>query len=229
MEIPTLGDEDEIGQWLHDQLLDRFGLETEDWAAGRVARCAERLNRVRAACPADGACPHPLTAEVLWMQEMNAFAAPGRYVYVTRELLQWGTGDEPVALVLAHEMAHHDLGHLRLFGGALEGLRRVRGGIFVAALYRQLERGFISAEREDAADAYALDLCLAAGYDAKRCLTLFDTLEAYALDHRDLDIVYGPASEGVGLKAFRRLRGYSPLRMRREALRRRLRDSAVTG
>src|ERR1700738_1866604 len=106
-------DDVNAGEWLHERLVASFGLETETWATGRVGGRAGRLNRVRDGCPVPGACTHLLQAEILWMQEMNAYAAPGRYVYLSRELLQRAASDEPIALVLAHEMAHHDLGHTR--------------------------------------------------------------------------------------------------------------------
>ena len=47
--------------------------------------------------------------------------------------------DHP-AFVIAHEIAHHDLGHLGLFPPSLAGLARVRGGWFPAAVVQLMER-----------------------------------------------------------------------------------------
>jgi predicted Zn-dependent protease len=234
----TAGSDDEIGEWLYARLVAEYAEESESWATERVARVMGRLNAVRAACPMPGAAPYPLTAHILWVGAMNAFAMPGRYIYLTRELLQRFGDDEPIALVLAHEAAHHDLGHVRLLRPALSRLRGLPGNVLLFTLLRVAERLAYGADQEEAADRYGLDLCLAAGYNGKTCLELFDALEAYLLDHRDIDGVFGP-EEAIGAKegglerwsaqfraeAWRRLRGYPSLRARRTSLERQLRDA----
>src|SRR3989442_254287 len=72
--------------------------------------------------------------------------------------------DDPLAFVLAHEMAHHELGHLNLFHGRLSLLRTVPGAPVAALAVYLVEKLLISPEWELAADARALELCLAAGY-----------------------------------------------------------------
>lgn len=221
----TITSDDDLGDWFHHWLVAEYGHESEAWAIERVARIADRLNAERAACPVPGAAPRPLRAEILWVGAMNAFAVPGRFVYLTRELLQRAATDEPIALVLAHEMAHHDLGHVRLLAGGLNRLRGVPGNVLVAGMARALERGLLGPERETAADAYALDLCVAARFDAPACLDLFGILEAHLLDWGDLDGVFGPdAPGGVAAWVEQRLRGYPSVRARRAALVDRLRD-----
>lgn len=219
---------EEAGDWLHERLMESFGLETEAWAIERIARVSEALHKVR---------PHgkPLKVEVLWTQEMTAFTTPGSYLYVSRELLQRTASDDPAALVIAHEMAHHDLGHLDLFAGRLAALRHVPGGLSAVASLRLLQRLWSSPTNEMEADAYALDLCVAAGYDGAKCLELFDIMEAYAIDHGDLDIVFGPedkvSTPASGLRgllakasasAWQHTRGYLSIRDRKEALQNRL-------
>lgn len=185
-EIPAeVADEESLGEWLHGELIASYGLETEEWARERVERVTERLHVLRTA-------GRQLRSEILWMQTMSAFTAPGGYLYVTRELLQRAASDEPVAFIVAHEMAHHDLGHARIFHGWLSRLRHLPSRLVAAALLHGAGRWLMGPERELAADSYALDLCVASGYDGEKCLELFDILEAYTLDHRDLDMVYGP-------------------------------------
>jgi len=240
---PGLRDETDLGEWLHTELVIAYGLETEDWALERVRRVQDKLNGERWGGP-------PLQVEILWLQTMTAFVAPGRYVYLSRELLQRADGDDPIAFVLAHEMAHHDLGHTRLFDGWLSRLRTlpVPGGLTIAALVRTLERELFGPEREIAADRYGFNLALVAGYDPVRCAGLFDTLEAHALDHGDLDIVFGPdeaprhrtaAAESSPLDSlenwiakarawnWRRWRGYPSIRERKVALLRHYEDLAA--
>lgn len=233
--LPLGAGDDELGEVLHAWLLAEYGHETEAWPVERVSGIMARLERVRAACPVPGACPRPLACEILWAAGLNAFAAPGRYVYITRALLQEGTDEAPIAFVLAHEMAHHDLGHVALLRGWARRLVALPEGRLrnaAARLVRSAEWATYSAEMETAADSYALDLCLAAGYDGPACLGLFDVLRRYLLDHRDIDGVYGPDDDMFGAGPFgewarrnwRRARGYPPVSERREALRARLRD-----
>jgi predicted Zn-dependent protease len=213
-----------LGEWLHKDLMEVFGVETETWASERVNRAERQLQIYRA--------PRArLTAEILWLAEANAFTAPGRYVYITRELLQRTSSDEPVAFVLAHEMAHHDLGHLDAFRGSTSVLRKIPAGARIALLLRAAEWLLIGPEAESAADEYALRLCVRAGYDGRRCLELFDILASYSLDYRDIDGVFGTegslANEVQAVRQWasrlkewgrRRIRQYPPICERKQAL-----------
>jgi len=89
---------------------------------------------------------------------------------------------------------------------------------------------FYSPERESAADRYALDLCIRAGWDPRDCLHLFDQLEDRLLDLGDIAGVYGPSESDdellpnaplmtkLRIWAWQRSRGYLPVRDRRRAL-----------
>lgn len=212
------------GEWLHDALCARFANETEAWATERVGRVMERLNTMRERCPEPGACPAPLGAEILWLGEVNAFAAPGRWVYITRELLQEFTDDAPVAFVLAHEMAHHDLGHLWGTAPAVAPLRHIPGVVAAALVVDMCAHLLKRPAQEAAADRYALHLCVAAGYDARLCFAVFEVMERHALNQRDINGVFGEeASEYGAFAPLRRVwerhqRPHGSLRERRAVL-----------
>ena len=53
------------------------------------------------------------TITILDSSEVNAFALPGGYVYVTRGILALANDSSELAAVLAHEMAHVILKHAR--------------------------------------------------------------------------------------------------------------------
>jgi fermentation-respiration switch protein FrsA (DUF1100 family) len=207
--------EDEIGDEVHAQLIDAFGLETEAWATERVTRVMETLNRVRLSCPEPGAAPRVLVAEILWLQGMHAFTLPGQYLYLSRRLLERASSDDPIAFVLAHEAAHQDLGHTRLLTPTL-----ARFGKTLGTVVRLAERIAYSPEQERAADAYALDLSLAAGYHPDSGLTLLSLLEQESLDLGDVEGVFGPDAPS---KLWEKLRGYPSIRQRKENLTERLR------
>lgn len=129
----------------------------------------------------------------------------------------------------AHEVAHHDCGHLKLFRGWLDLLPRGSAGSLAAALFRHMEHRLYGPERETEADLHAVELCLEAGYDGALCLQALEILENSSLDRGDIDGVYGPENlldptdPGHGGTAYAlqrwlwiHMRRYLPLRERRE-------------
>jgi len=176
------------GERIHSILLEAFALQERDFSHERVARAMAALNQVRAPLP-------PMVGEVLWMSPPLAFTLPGPYVYITRRFIERCTSDAPVAFALAHEIAHHDLGHL----GPAERLMTSgflhTPGLIVVLTVELLVQWLYSREKEFAADAHALDLCRASGFVLKECLHCFDILSRYLLDIHDLDGVYGTDEE----------------------------------
>ncbi len=203
--------------WLHDALVEAYGMDRETWSVGIVEGVMARLHKVLPPSVR-------LTPVVLWLRPLTAFTTPGHYVYVSRRLLERPLSDDAVAL---------ELGHVELFQGWLRHLPRGIPGTILAAAYRLAERRVYGPERELAADARGLELCLAAGYEGRLCLRLFDILSADAEDRGDLAGAFGPDEEIDPLIAdklyakasvwlWERLRGYPSLRRRHELLRARL-------
>ena len=90
-----------VGAEEHPKMLERFGGAYEDAAlGGYIAEIGGRLVH------------HPefanrrFTITVLNSPEVNAFALPGGYVYLTRGLLALANSEAEVAGVLAHEIGH---------------------------------------------------------------------------------------------------------------------------
>lgn len=92
-------------------------------------------------------------------------------------------------------------------------------------------RSLYGPEQECDADRRALELCIAAGYDPRKCIGIMDKLEKIALDVHDLGAVYGPDEENddelsseaslktkVQIWLYQRRRGYLPIQDRREML-----------
>jgi predicted Zn-dependent protease len=215
----------ELGDWLHDELAKECFIETDGWARQRVERVTERLQK-------DAPAEDRRETVILWTAFATAFTAPGRYIYITRPLLERCPDDECAAFVIAHELAHHHLGHLRHFPEWATGLRGVPVRAALAVI-RELESRIYGPELECEADRRALELCLAAGYDRERCLHLLEILQLYALDIGDVDIVYGPDPESdqelaedaswctkAKIWMWQRTRGYLPLQDRLGLLRR---------
>lgn len=128
-------------------------------------------------------------------------------------------------------MSHHDLGHLHLFKGWLASMLKFPPAAVWPLVFHEIESRLYGVERECDADRRGLDLCVAAGYDGRRCLSLLDVLEEICLDHGDLDMVFGPDHESdeelsdeaswktkLRIWCFQRQRGYLPVRDRRQML-----------
>ncbi|HKQ26754.1 MAG TPA: M48 family metallopeptidase [Burkholderiales bacterium] len=221
-----------LGKMLHEAIHDAYVVEATGWAVEQVTRVANRLQ-------ADVEERERLLVEVPWIERSTAFAAPGRYIYVSRRLLEICRTDEAVAFVIAHELAHHRLGHLETLPDWMADIPGSQIPFLLQGLYRNIEARLYGPEAEVEADLLAIDLCIKAGYDAKKCLEIFDTLERIALDMRDVDIVFGPdeaddeldkdASLSTKLRIWlwQRTRGYLPLRDRRHEILRHLEEGTA--
>jgi predicted Zn-dependent protease len=121
---------------------------------------------------------------VLWLDEHNAFTAPGRTLYISRRLLERLADDDAAAFVVAHELAHHRLGHIPAVPRTWFALGRL---LLVA-----LERWWIATqEHEHDADQLAIELCVDAGYDPERCIAALEHLVNVSFDYRDVNGVLG--------------------------------------
>jgi predicted Zn-dependent protease len=216
-----------MGEWLHEEIGKYYYYETEGWAAERVRRVSDRLQIGRSAS-------ETLIVEIPWMARATAFTTSGRFIYFSRPLLE-RCDDEAAALVIAHEIAHHDLGHTDAFPRWMSSaawLSHWVAGELLGLLIQSVEWKAYGPEREREADLTGMKLCLQAGYDGTRCLAVFDHLEQYLLDHRDIDMVFGPHNEEAEIVPnaswntqfkgwlWQRSRGYLSLRERRAALER---------
>jgi hypothetical protein len=218
-----------FGEWLHDEIASGVFFEQNGFMPDRAHRVGARLQQSRQ--PAE-----QLRVEVPWLQAFTAFTAPGKYIYFGRRLLERCPNDETAAFVIAHEIAHHDLGHLDLFrGGFAQRASRLEAGTLAVLFFRHLQKRIYGPEHELDADRHGLKLCLDAGYDGKKCLHAFHILELIALDFGDLNAVYGldPTSDDelspeatLATKAriwlWQRQHGYLPIQDRHAMARRSL-------
>lgn len=226
-----VGEGESFGDWLHSEIAASTHIEKNGFMPDRVRVVAERLQ-------ADRPNDQRMQGVVPWLDSFSAFTAPGKYIYFSRRLLERCPHEEAAAFVIAHEIAHHDLGHLEMFSGPFaRHAARLEAGKLAVLFFRMLQKRIYSPEWELAADRHAIDLCLKAGYDVAKCLYLFHILELVALDYGDLKMVFGldpesdqelSAEASLITKAriwlYSRERGYLPLQDRRAELVRHLKD-----
>ena len=225
----------DFADWLHGELVRECANEIEPWARERIERVQQRLNAARPGKPA-------LETTILWVAPPLAFTLAGKHVYISRTLLERLPSDDATAFVLAHEAAHHDLGHLDLYGSWANWLPRAQATGYIAALLGVIEHHRYGPEREAAADDYAVDLLLKAGFDGQRAVQALAILENLALDRGDVDGVFGPenlldptdplrqsAAYHVQRWVWTHMHGYLPLHERAENARKRVNARGVQG
>lgn len=125
---------------------------------------------------------------------VNAVGAPGGFVVVTAGLLRSVRSEDELAAVLAHEVAHVQLGHTmqpveaarrqeQLTGVLLDGTSEVVhaffGKVVSAGTDLALDRGF-GKRNESAADALAVRILAEAGYDPSALPAFLGRLEGAA-------------------------------------------------
>jgi predicted Zn-dependent protease len=131
---------------------------------------------------------------VLNADEINAYAAPGGYVFVTRGALLKMRDESELAGVLAHEMGHivekHAVRELGIKGtesSAVSGLAHLIGGstesartAFSQAVDKALDMLFkdgYKREDESQADKDAVIFCALSGYEPAGLVTYFERLK----------------------------------------------------
>jgi|GEM_PF-138911 Zn-dependent protease with chaperone function len=131
---------------------------------------------------------------VLDTEVVNAFAAPGGFIFVTRGLLERTESEAELATVLGHETGHvcawhgviaiqHEMGAgiLTLLGtvaaGVAAGPEAAVAMLQTAGLFSDLYLLGYGRENEIQADQLGLRYALSAGYDAQAALTFFQRLE----------------------------------------------------
>lgn len=191
---------------LHAWIEDQAHVEEQGWAPSLVARAADRLRRVSAT---------RIDPRVIWIREPTAFAFADGTIYVSRELLSRGLSEAGVAFVLAHEIAHLELGHLRHAPKRIATLDRFGGALALGVLVGAVRSLTSGRRRELEADRRGFDLCLAAGYGTTPAIELFDLLERIALDYRNAPAVFGDERAGFVTRLFT---SHPPIRDRRERI-----------
>jgi Zn-dependent protease with chaperone function len=160
-----------------DAIEEVFVVERAGWAGERVQRVTERL---QAGVPE----AKRLETLVLWIDDHNAFTTQGRTLYLSRRLLERLPDDDAAAFVIAHELAHHRLGHLPALPASWLGI--------LGMLLVRLETAWVATSaRETDADLLAIELCIDAGYDPERCIAALQHLVNVSLDYGQVDGVLG--------------------------------------
>lgn len=176
---------EELGEWMKEELNEEFFFEKTGWAPERVLRVSNQLQKDR--------IPENRKKVIVYFGDRGwTFTGPGRYIFFCRRLLERCPTDAACAFIIAHELAHHDLGHFARIPEWARGFAVARGAWVVALLARGMERRFYGPETEAEADKHALDLCYRAGYDPRDALDAFAAMRSLLTDLGAQEVIYGP-------------------------------------
>ena len=134
---------------------------------------------------------------ILDTDEINAFATPGGHIFVTRGLIACASGEDALAAVIAHEVAHIQLRHALtairnaryinaavsgtlagvgdVAGGNVRELTGIMGDSVNEVITTMVVNGFSPAQELEA-DATALSLLAKAGYQPSGMIEMLEAL-----------------------------------------------------
>lgn len=187
-------DEIELGSEAHAQIVRQFGGAYEDAALqDYVQRVGERL--------AVNSHRQDLAYRftVLDSPQVNAFALPGGYVYITRGLLAYLNSEAELAAVLGHEIGHVTARHSvrQISGTRAARIGYTIGSVLIPELGNQIGQGLFSVlggaitsgygrEHELEADHLGAEYLARSGYDPRAMLKVLEVLKDQELYERQL-------------------------------------------
>jgi predicted Zn-dependent protease len=155
---------------------------------------------------------------ILDTMEINAFATPGGHIFVTRGLLGCAANEDALASVIAHEIAHIQLRHALMsirnaryinaavsgvlaglgegLGGSVKELTGVMGDSVNEIITTMVSNGYAK-DQELEADAQALALLAAAGYQPAAILDMLAALEQVQQGRPGFSKTHPPPAERI--------------------------------
>ena len=194
----TPAEERRLGQEEHPKVLKSFGGAYDDpELAAYLEQVGERVARVSEVPDLR------FTFTLLDTPDVNAFALPGGYVYVTRGLLALVNDEAELAGVLGHEIGHIAARHTALrydqamlgqlgalgatiLGAVLFGEEGARLGANLGNLAATAYVQGYSRQQEFEADELGIRYLVRAGYDARAMASFLDSLKRYDALRRKL-------------------------------------------
>ncbi len=181
----TNPDDEVIGRREHPRIIAAYGGVYSDRPAEIMV--ARIVGRLLAAANQPNA---QFQVTILDTSEVNAFALPGGYIYVTRGILALASDTSELAAVLAHEIAHVTLRHARARTDRTRTTQivdRVITGVFggdtstdaTANRTRQSMAAFGQAQELEA-DREGIEFAGKAGYDAQAAARFLGVMSRFA-------------------------------------------------
>ena len=184
-------DEYHLGRAAASQIIQQYGLFKDDQATAYLNLIGHTLVELSNA-RATYAGYH---FAVLNSDEVNAFACPGAYIFVTRGMLRLCASEDELAAVLAHEIAHIDKRHALqsieskrwndlLVAVGQEGARQANAGPLADVgadmagdVHKTLTTSGYSQKLETEADKESVRILRAAGYEPSAMVNVLTKMD----------------------------------------------------
>ncbi len=173
----------ELGTEAAQQVEAEYGLSYDQQLNSWVVGVGKKLAYIE---PREGIT---YTFKILDMEEANALAIPGGFIYVTKGILRdfIKNDEDMLAVVMAHELGHvnerHGMKQLEWQMGLGVLLEVFLGQNSAAADIANLATGLIflkySRSQETEADEYGMRIAHKAGYDPRALIRFFKLLQVY--------------------------------------------------
>lgn len=177
-------DEIKLGQQTDAGVTREYGLYADQRLTGYVDEMGQRLGKLSHRSELDW------HFKILDASVVNAFAAPGGYVYFTRGILATLNSEAELAGIMGHEIGHvtarHSAQQISKAKMAQFGLVGVAIGLDILGIpglssLAELGVGVLflkfSRDNEREADSLAVEYATKAGYDASQMADFFETLQ----------------------------------------------------
>jgi predicted Zn-dependent protease len=178
----TEADEIKIGQQVEAEVAKTYGFVNDPEMTRSVRDLGLKLAHVSER-------PNlPWTYHIVRDSSVNAFAAPGGFIFVTKGLLPFVKSKNELAFVLGHETTHIAHRHavdlaqkqMELQFGALLVTQLLFGGSLSAYQLSQIATGLLGAkysrDKEYEADHYGVIFAKKAGFDPRASISFFERL-----------------------------------------------------
>lgn len=181
IQVSNISDAEEvnIGQRINQMLLSQqYDLYSNQQVQSYVNRVGQRL------VSASDSRDIPFKFQVVESQEINAFAVPGGFIYVTTGLLQAAENEAQLASVLAHEISHinerHSVQAIRraVLAQGIAETANIESSTLAQIGYRLAVELPRSREFEYAADQGGLRIMRQAGYPPMAFIEFLNMLES---------------------------------------------------
>jgi len=177
-------DEIKLGRQTDTEVTGEYGLYVDQKLTGYVDEMGQRLGKLSHRPELDW------HFKILDASVVNAFAAPGGYVYLTRGILATLNSEAELAGIMGHEIGHitarHSAQQISKAKMAQFGLAGVSIGLSVLGIpglssLAELGVGVLfskfSRDNEREADSLGVEYATKAGYDASQMADFFETLQ----------------------------------------------------
>ena len=201
VELPRMSDAEEI------EIGEEIARDVEsDFGVYHNAAQEERVTRIGDSIAPHADRPHmPYTFTILDTAEINAFAVPGGFIYVTRGMLDFAESDDELASVIGHEIAHvgrrHSAEKLEALAAAsalgklildadtrVEDIYETEAGMLATEFTTLFALNGWGRENEFEADEYGVIYMARAGYEPEAAVDMFTRME-HEFPDADMDVV----------------------------------------